>query len=161
MPKFFHRLFISVLSVVIFSALAAAYQLVFSGGDQLGFGLLTGIYTFYTAPVFILGGIPASYAADHFIKKHKYTITSSVHEYVRAFSLYAAAGVTVSIVYFSLSALSRGQFYFTPGESLTSILIGVAGALVYYHISLLLKINWEKLKEQQHKKEQEDQSYSS
>ncbi|SER99748.1 hypothetical protein [Salipaludibacillus aurantiacus] len=155
MSKLFHRLFISVLSVVLFSSLLAGYQYYFVHGQELNYALLMGIYSFYTAPVFILGGVPATYLIDYLLKKEAIT---TIHAYLRSFGMYGAAGVVVAMIYFALTSMATGQFYFTLSESVSSIMIGIAAAAVYYHIQLLLHINWEKLKQKQ-REEQQAQEY--
>ncbi|MDG5785955.1 hypothetical protein QA612_00525 [Evansella sp. AB-P1] len=159
MSKFFHRFFISVLSVVIFSALLAGFQYHFSAAGELGFGMLLGIYVFYTAPVFILGGIPASYAVDAFLKKDKKELASKLETYLRSVGMYGVAGIVVAMIYSALTSLANGQLFFTFAESFQSILIGIVAAIVYYNISLLLQVNWEKLKEQHREREQANESY--
>ncbi|ADU28722.1 hypothetical protein [Evansella cellulosilytica] len=158
MSKFIHRFFISVLSVVIFSAILAGYTYLFSSGEQLGFGLLLGIYSFYTAPVFILGGIPATYIVDFFVKNRNTEVRTKLEAYCRNFALYALAGIAVAMVYSAITSLANGNFFFTLGDSLLSIVIGLAAAAVYYNISLLLQINWEKMKEQYEKEQQANES---
>ncbi|MDQ0254046.1 putative Na+-dependent transporter [Evansella vedderi] len=153
MSKFFHRFFISVLSVVIFSALAAGFQYTFQSAGELSFGLLLGIYCFYTAPVFILGGIPASYLVDSLLKKHKDKLATTVQNYFRSFSLYGIAGIIIMMIYAAISSIASGQFFFSIEESITNIIVGIAAAAVYYHITLLLQINWEKLKKQRQKEQ--------
>ncbi|MFA9558399.1 hypothetical protein ACERII_13915 [Evansella sp. AB-rgal1] len=159
MSKFLHRLFISILSVVIFSALIAGFQYHFSDVGQLGFGMLLGIYVFYTAPVFILGGIPASYAVDALLKKDKKELATKLQTYLRSTMMYGIAGIVVAMTYSAITSLANGQYFFTMMESISSIFIGLAAALVYYHINLLLQINWEKLKEQHRQQEQANQTY--
>ncbi|MBU9713637.1 hypothetical protein [Evansella tamaricis] len=147
MSQFFHRLFICILSVVLFSAALAGIQYFITGGEQFGFGLLLGIYSFYTAPVFLLGGIPASYLVDSYMKKNQ-SVYTKLQNYFRSFGLYGIAGITVVMIYSAITSITKGQYFFTAFESLQNIAIGLSAAIVYYHITLLLQINWEKLKEQ-------------
>ncbi|UCZ53817.1 hypothetical protein LGQ02_03250 [Bacillus shivajii] len=155
MSSFFHKLFISMVSVVMFSTLIAGFHVSFLGQEQLSFGMLVGIYTFYTAPVFILGGIPASYIIDHLLKKHKDKIVTEVQSYVKTFGLYGLAGVIVAMIYFGVTSMASGQFFFTIQESITSIMIGIAASAVYYHMQLLLQITWNNIKNNQSSREQE------
>lgn len=154
MSKFIHRFFISILSVVIFSALVAGFQYMFISEGELGYGLLLGIYSFYTAPFFILAGIPATYLLDYILKKHKQMITTSLHAYIRSFSMYGITGIIIAMIYSAITSISKGNYFFTLGESLMAITVGISAAAVYFHISLLLQINWEKLKKQQESQEQ-------
>ncbi|MBU9722834.1 MULTISPECIES: hypothetical protein [Bacillaceae] len=154
MSQFIHRLFTTVLSVVLFSAVLAGVQYTFFGGDQLGFGLLLGIYSFYTAPVFILGGIPAAYLVDFYLKNRK-ELNTKLGNYLQSFALYGIAGITVAMVYSAISGISAGNYFFTITESIQSVLIGLGAAIVYYHIALLLQINWEKLKKQYEQEQQQ------
>ncbi|PYZ92263.1 hypothetical protein CR194_15610 [Salipaludibacillus keqinensis] len=149
MSKLFHRLFISLLSVVLFSAILAGYQYMFVHGQEISYGLLMGIHSFYTAPVFILGGIPATYLIDYIMKKEDTSFLDTIHSYFRSFGMYGVAGIIVAMIYFAITSMANGQFYFTLSESVSSIMIGIAAAAVYYHIQLLLHINWEKLKKKQ------------
>ncbi|MCD8510967.1 MAG: hypothetical protein LRY73_14645 [Bacillus sp. (in: Bacteria)] len=112
MSKFIHRIFISILSVVIFSAVIAGFQYMFISQGELGYGLLLGIYSFYTAPFFILVGIPATYLLDYLLKKHKQLITSSIQAYLRSFSMYGITGIIIAMIYSAITSINNGNYFF-------------------------------------------------
>ncbi|SDX97371.1 hypothetical protein SAMN05421736_10147 [Evansella caseinilytica] len=152
MSIFLHKLFITILSIVSFSAVAAGFQTVFSEVRELGFGLLFGIYSFYSAPVFLLGGIPAAYVADRFAAKRRMEGAAALQTYCRTFIIYGIAGATVAMLYSAIHAIVEGRYFFSAGESFAAVGVGLTGAVIYYHISLLLQIDWND-RQQQYKQE--------
>ncbi|WP_416148777.1 hypothetical protein ACM26V_21305 [Salipaludibacillus sp. HK11] len=157
MSKLFHVLFISLLSVVLFSALLAGYQQLFTQtGHEVSYGLLMGIYSFYTLPIFILGGIPTTYLINYYTRKQGSPILKLPESYFRSFAMYGIAGILVTIVYSSLTAFAYGGVYISLSDSLRSIILGLVGASIYYHLQLLLNIDWEKLKQKRFEEAQQN-----
>src|SRR5690554_5394912 len=112
MPTFLHKFFISILSVMIFSSLIAAFQITFMN-NELNFGLLFVIYSFYTTPVFIFAGVPTSYIIDKLLKKNPKKFATKLQTYIRSISMYGIAGIAIAMVYASISTISSGVYFFS------------------------------------------------
>lgn len=86
------------------------------------FGMFV-IFMIYSLPVYLLGGIPASYAIDKIASKKSYWLH---------FILYAIAGALVGYIYlFVMNAHNQiivGLF----------ISASVAASLIYFHVSFII-----------------------
>lgn len=153
MSTFLHRLFTSILSILVFSSIITAFQ-VYVLNNELPFVLLLTIYMFYTTPVFILGGITASYIVDFFLKKQSKEFFTKMHRYVHTTVMYGIAGIVVAMVYSSMTSISKGEYFSTFSQSIMTILVGILGAIVFYNIHMLLEVNWDKFLKAQHEEEE-------
>ena len=142
MPTFIHKFFTACLSVITFSFIVAAFQ-VFFLHNELQFGLLLTIYTFYMTPIFIIIGIPISYIIDKRLKSDNKEMTANFQSYIRSLAYYGIAGLAVAMIYGSITLIGHGHYFFSFGESIKYIVTGLVGAFVYHSIALLLYIDWE------------------
>lgn len=144
MSTFLHRIFTSFLSILVFSALLAGFQ-TFIMNSELSFGLLLSIYIFYSIPVFLIGGVTASYIVDQFLRSNTKVFISKLRKYVHSLAFYGLAGIVVAMIYSSITSISHGEYLFTFNQSFTTIMMGILAATVFYNIYVLLDMNWEKM----------------
>lgn len=89
------------------------------------------IYSVYSAPVFLVGGILFSTVADVITKKIQFS--SIIKTYIVSFLMYSIGGIVVNFFFYMMLAdfgWGTDAFYM--------LVIGVAGALLFLHIKLLL-----------------------
>jgi Na+/serine symporter len=130
------KIIIAVASIVIFSLTFALINYVPKAEQQsnayyMSLFEIIFIYALYSAPVFILGGIPCSIIIDKINKKSKFT--SKFGSYIFNFVLYVLAGVITTFIFGMI--LSKGSWYF----NFMFLVLGSCASLLFYHISLLYK----------------------
>lgn len=104
-------------------------------GDAIGYWSYSGLfvlYTLYSLPVFLLGGILFSMLADFLIHKIKYNV--KVYKYFCAIVLYGAGGVLVN-VFFYIVLFDEGAKI----ESFYILILGVFASLLFLHVRILIK----------------------
>lgn len=81
------------------------------------------IFAIYSLPVYLLGGIPASYLIDKIASKKSYWLH---------FILYAIAGALVGTIYLLVMNLQNGMIFSML------VCVSAAAALIYFHVSFII-----------------------
>ena len=96
------------------------------------FSLVT-IYLFYAVPITFFLGIPFSFLIE-FISG-KLFVRSKVKKYFLSICLYSLAGVVTGLLFFMINS---GTFFIRV-SNLYSLVIFIVPALIFYHISILIR----------------------
>ncbi|MBB5172534.1 hypothetical protein [Texcoconibacillus texcoconensis] len=139
----FQRFLYACVTTVMFSAIVAGFvyepaSRLPEGATHMSFGLLLGIYMFYSAPVIFLVGIPVSWLLDKLMLR--LPIRSTMKWYATYLGLYAGAGLSVMLIYVVGRAINVGMsFVEFSNEALISSLAGLTAALLYYGVMVALQ----------------------
>ncbi|MYL57568.1 hypothetical protein GLW20_08615 [Virgibacillus halodenitrificans] len=134
--KVMKRLLTTILAIIVFATLFSAISYVPSSQREPNvyyFGFLETflIVVLYSGPVYFLVGLPASIIIDRLARvlgKHY-----GWKKYFIQFGLYSLAGVLAGFVF---SLFFGGTI--SSEEVLPLSILGVAAAIIYFHVSLLV-----------------------
>lgn len=131
------KIVIACISSVIFSfvlAIVGASSLDGSETDSF-FSVFAGFFVAYlvfSAPVYLIGGVPFSFVADLILKRLK---AGSWGRYAAALGIYILGGLLM--MYLFLSWFLNGSLVEQEDDTATFFLwIGVAAALVFVHVEI-------------------------
>jgi hypothetical protein len=130
------KLMIAIIASLILSVSISSYSYIPVAKQQPGtiywsfLGLII-IFLIYSAPVYILGGIPFSILIDIILSKLKKV--GSIVRYLISVLLYGLAGVLSTLVL--LFIVSNGK---SINEGIYLYYIGIVAAELYLHLSILI-----------------------
>ena len=130
------KFIIAVVSAVIFSLFFAFIQYVPKDEQEpnvlyMSFFEIISASAIYSAPVFILGGIPSTILIDKINKR--WAFSSRLSFYFLNFVLYLIAGIITTGIFVLI--LSKGSWHF----NVMFFVLGSLASLLFYHISLIHK----------------------
>lgn len=130
------RVLTAIVSSIVFSALMGLLNYMTTTINSFdSFWLPTVFFAMYSAPVYVIGGIPISYLIDKFVEKM--TFSSHVTRHYTRYSFYLLAGIIVAMIYISILAISNGGF--DSQLWLMYLVGGVIASLVFYYVSLIFQ----------------------
>ncbi|MDC3414745.1 hypothetical protein [Terrihalobacillus insolitus] len=93
------------------------------------------IYTLYSLPVYLIGGIPSSLLIDKLVGQK--TFNKKITLYLTKFGLYGVFGIVAAFLFLMVLAIGESETYLISNHLLTYMTLGLIASLIYYHISLL------------------------
>lgn len=138
----FRKIITAVLSIVIFSFvmgfLMGEVQYIFTQHKPIWLLFVTmSVIGMYAAPVYLIGGIPASIFVDKMVKQ--ISPKSSLVLYIIKFSLYSLAGQILSFIFMMILAIAEDELYWLPQELPEYLMYGLIASLIFCHVSLIVE----------------------
>lgn len=130
------RVLTAIVSAIVFSALMGLLNYMTTTTNSFdSFWLPMLFFLMYSAPVYIIGGIPISYLIDKLIEKINFS--SQVTRHYTRYSFYLLAGIMVAVIYIIILAISNGGFESASPLFFMYLVGGVIASLVFYYVSLI------------------------
>lgn len=137
--KLLRKISIAILSATAFSLSLAVIEYTSSmnrqdDGSYFTISALFVLYFFYSAPIYLIGGIPYSYFVDAYFEK--VTFHNAIQKYTAYVLIYIVGGLVIVGLLFLITFLIDGD---VSGLRLSNtFIVGVLASLLFLHISLIL-----------------------
>ncbi|GGA66397.1 hypothetical protein [Ornithinibacillus halotolerans] len=123
----------AIVSTLIFGAVMGLVNYLTSPiSDFNNFWLPAVYFALYSAPVYLIGGIPISYLIERLLKKLNFN--SDIARHYTKYGLFILVGIIVGIFYVLILKISGNQ---SNQELLVYLVGGVLASLIFYYVSLV------------------------
>ena len=130
----FRKFLTAILSAVIFSFILGLMTYLTYTSNSIWISM--GFFLLYSAPVYVISGIPLSYLIDSVIKRINFS--SPLARHYSRYGLFILAGIVVALIYTVILTIVDERFVFLSQASWTYVIGGIIAALVYYYVSLVM-----------------------
>lgn len=132
------RVLTAIVSAIVFSALMGLLNYMTTTTNSFdSFWLPMLFFLMYSAPVYLIGGIPISYLIEKLLEK--LTISSQVARHYIQYSLYILAGIIVALIYIVILSITNNGISYNSQGWLLYIVGGVMASLIHYYVSFFFQ----------------------